>query len=89
MKRIDSRWRPYGIMAVLSALITLFTLYYACGDGPLREALFASYFKSPLLLFMNFLPVSLCLSLRSEWPAVGGLFRDGAVVFCAFGGAAV
>lgn len=59
MKRIDSRWRPYGIMAMLSALITLFTLYYACGDGPLREALFASYFKSPLLLFMNFLPVFL------------------------------
>ena len=59
MKRNLSRWRPYGIMAVLSALITLFTLHYGCGDGPLREALFASYFKSPLLLLMNFLPVFL------------------------------
>ena len=65
MKRIDSRWRPYGIMAALSALITLFTLYYACGDGPLRDALFASYFKSPLLLFMNFLPVFLIQAIFS------------------------
>ena len=59
MKRQTFRWWPYLFMAVSSAVITLFTLYYACGGGPEREALFASYLKSPLLLFMNFLPVFL------------------------------
>ncbi|WP_068455930.1 LTA synthase family protein [Aedoeadaptatus pacaensis] len=57
MKRQTFRWWPFLFMAVAGAVITLFTLYYACGSGPEREALFASYLTNPLLLFMNFLPV--------------------------------
>lgn len=57
MKRETFWWRPFLFMVVASGLITLFTLHYACGTGPTHEALFAAYLHSPLLLFMNFLPV--------------------------------
>ena len=57
MKRETFWWRPLLFMVVASGLITLFTLHYACGTGPMHEALFSSYLHNPLLLIMNFLPV--------------------------------
>ncbi|MDD7363423.1 MAG: LTA synthase family protein [Peptoniphilus sp.] len=56
-------WKPFAIIFLLSLVITLITLVFACGQEGVRSPIFKSYLGDPLLIMMNFLPIFIAFLL--------------------------